>query len=335
VSAPLELRRVASPAELAALGAVEGAPAFDPALLARHAPDATWALTGGDGRAQARCSLWWRQAPALPGQSPGLIGHYAARDGAAAARLLAHACAELAGQGCTVAIGPMDGSTWRSYRFLVERGPEPVFLLEPDNPDAWPDHFRSAGFGVVAGYFSAVAEDLAYEDPRQAAAAARLRRGGLRVRTLDLSRLDEDLRRLYALSTASFEQNFLYTPIGEEEFLAQYRPLLPRVPPEMVLLAEQDDTTVGFIFGYPDAARAAAGLPLDTAVAKTIARATGRAWAGVGTVLVAEFQRRVRALGFRRLIHALMHDSNNSRNLSARWHTRPIRRYALFSRALP
>lgn len=335
MSAAGELRRIGSPGELAALGAVEGAPAFDPALLARHAPDATWALTGEDGRAQARCSLWWRHTPPVPGQRPGLIGHYAARDGAAAARLLAHACAELAAQGCTVAIGPMDGSTWRHYRFLVERGPEPVFLLEPDNPDAWPGQFQAAGFGVLAGYFSAVAEDLAYEDPREAAVAARLLRAGLRVRALDLARLDDDLRKLYALSAASFEQNFLYTPIGEEEFLAQYRPLLPRVPPEMVLIAEQDDATVGFIFGYPDAARAAAGAPLDTAVAKTIARIPGRAWAGVGTVLVAEFQRRTRGLGFRRMIHALMHDSNASRNLSARWRARPIRRYALFSRALP
>jgi hypothetical protein len=227
----------------------------------------------------------------------------------------------------------MDGSTWRHYRFLVERGSEPVFLLEPDNPDAWPGHFRDAGFEVLAGYFSAVTEDLGFEDPREAAVAGRMRRAGLRVRTLDLSRLDDDLRLLFALSTATFDQNFLYTPIAEEEFLAQYRPLLPRVPPEMVLLAEQDTTAVGFIFGYPNAPSADAGAP-DTAVAKTIARIPGRAWAGVGTVLTAEFQRRARALGFRRIIHALMHDSNNSRNLSARWRARPIRRYALFARTL-
>ncbi len=330
-----ELLRVGSAAELARFGDVEGAPGFDPAGLARHAPDATWVLAGTGGRAEARCSLWWRETPTLPGQKPGLIGHYAARDAPGGRRLLTHACAELAARGCTLAIGPMDGSTWRRYRLLVDRGPEPSFLLEPDNPDGWPDHFRGAGFDVLATYFSAVAEDLAFEDPREVAAAARLTRRGLQVRALDPSRMEDELRRLYALSVASFAENFLYTPIGEEEFLALYRPLLPHIPPDLVLLAEQGAAPVGFVFGYPDASRAAAGGTLDTAVLKTLARIPGRAWAGLGTLLLAEFNRRARALGFRRVIHALMHESNASRNLSARWRARPIRRYALFARALP
>jgi hypothetical protein len=55
--------------------------------------------------------------------------------------------------------------------------------------------------------------------------------------------------------------------------------------------------------------------------------------AGLGNVLVARCQQAARALGFRRAIHALMHESNNSRNLSAHY-AKPFRRYTIFARDL-
>jgi hypothetical protein len=46
-----------------------------------------------DGRAVARCSLWWSSVPRLTDQRVGCIGHYSASDRAAAAELLATATA--------------------------------------------------------------------------------------------------------------------------------------------------------------------------------------------------------------------------------------------------
>src|SRR5262249_44236612 len=43
------------------------------------------------GRLTARCSLWWRNAPSIPGQRPGLIGHYSAESAVAASVLLERA----------------------------------------------------------------------------------------------------------------------------------------------------------------------------------------------------------------------------------------------------
>ena len=43
-----------------------------------------------------------------------------------------------------MAVGPMDGSTWRRYRFITERGAEPAFFLETYNPDVWPLNFTGA-----------------------------------------------------------------------------------------------------------------------------------------------------------------------------------------------
>jgi hypothetical protein len=50
-------------------------------------------------------------------------------------------------------------------------------------------------------------------------------------------------------------------------------------------------------------------------------------------LLLAEVHEAARRLGFRRAIHALMHETNRSRNLSAHY-SRTIRRYTLFARRL-
>src|SRR5438874_698109 len=118
---------------------------FTAETVNRSHADAHWILDGSNG-VEAHCSLWWSNTPCLSGQRVGIIGHYAAYDADAAMHMLHLACKELARQGCTLAVGPMDGSTNRRYRLVTERGTEPPFFLEPDNADDWPDHFTSSGF---------------------------------------------------------------------------------------------------------------------------------------------------------------------------------------------
>ncbi len=281
----------------------------------------------------ARCSLWWTMTPPLPGETPGLIGHFAAADEIAALELLQAAGDQLRRFGCTRAVGPMDGNTWRRYRLLTERGAEPTFFLEPDNPDAWPQWFAAARFSQLATYFSGLNDDLSVTDPRLPRTWARLEAAGVRLRPLNPLDFVAELQRIYTVSAVSFQENFLYTPIGAAEFVAQYEAIRPHVRPELVLLAEREGEPVGFVFGIPDLAQAQRGQTVDTVVLKTVAVLPGRAQAGLGNVLVARCQEAARALGFRRVIHALMHESNNSLNLSGH-NAKPFRRYALFARDL-
>src|SRR5689334_5449119 len=155
--------------------------------MASHAPDSTLVIRDDKGL-RARASLWWSDAPPLPGHKVGAIGHYGAADAEASALLLAKCCRLLAERGCTIAVGPMDGNTWRRYRLIVERGSEPTFFLEPDNPDAWPLWWRDAGFGELAGYYSSLNDDLSQRDPRAAQVAPRLAANGITMRELDPSR---------------------------------------------------------------------------------------------------------------------------------------------------
>lgn len=263
----------------------------------------------------------------------GVIGHYAAADAEAGRTLLHRACELIAAAGAPVAIGPMDGNTWRRYRFIVERGDEPVFLLEPDNPDEWPAHWTNAGFSPLASYTSAINEDLAVEDPRTDERLARLEGQGVRIRTIDAARIDLELPRIHALSLRAFANNFLYTPLGELEFAAQYHAVLPLVRPELVLLAERGDDLIGFMFAIPDALQARRGRAVDTVILKTIAVDPSTVGSGLGSAMLDLAQRAARRLGFTRAIHALIHETNASKRISDRY-ARTVRRYALYSRAL-
>lgn len=318
---------------LDAAAAAPGSAGLDPALVAAHRPDTTLACVDGRSLA-ARGSLWWSEAPPLQGERIGTIGHFWARDAASARLLLDAAASRLAAAGASLAIGPMDGTTWRRYRWITDRGSEPPFLLEPDNPDEFPIWWTAAGFTSLAGYSSALAADLSASDPRVPAAAARLARDGVTLRQLSTAGFDDDLRALHAVSSTAFSDAFLFTPLAEGDFVAQYAALRQRIDTRFVILAGLNDTCVGFIFGIPDLLRPARGDPMDTLVGKTIAVLPGRRFAGLGAVLVDALHRAARDAGFTRVIHALRHDGNSaSVNLSAR-HVHPIRRYTLFARRL-
>lgn len=309
-----------------------GVPPASAGDLAAHAPDRHLAAVE-DGSLVARCSCWWTAVPQRLDDRIGVIGHYAAADRAAGAAVLDRACALLAAAGCTLAVGPMDGNTWRRYRFITERGEAPPFFLEPDNPDEWPSHWTARGFTPLATYTSAVNEDLSVEDDRTERAREVLLDAGVSIRTFDPSRADEELGRIFALSLAAFSRNFLYTPIDEREFLAGNQALLPHARPDLILMAERAGDLAGFMFAIPDLLQARRGETIDTVILKTMAVDASCRGLGLGGVLMDDVQRAARASGFRRAIHALMHESNRSRTLSARY-ARTIRRYTLFSRTI-
>jgi L-amino acid N-acyltransferase YncA len=226
----------------------------------------------------------------------------------------------------------MDGNTWRRYRAVTERGVEPTFFLEPDNPDTWPGEWQAAGFEPQAAYFSGLNPDLSRDDPQVTRAGERLMSRGMRLRTFDAKDFEKELRIIYDLSVRCFTSNFLYTPISEAEFLAQYSAIREMIRPELVMIAEMEGEPVGFVFAIPDVLQKHRG-PIDTVIVKTVAVLPERRCAGAGVWLVQEANRAARNLGYRRAIYALMHESNNSLNISARFGA-PFRRYTLFARKL-
>jgi predicted N-acetyltransferase YhbS len=299
----------------------------------RHAPDRHVLVLDPRGRLVARCSCWWTATPALETYRVATLGHFAAASQSAAHEVLDAACGELTAVGCTMAIGPLDGNTWRRYRFIVERGTEPPFFLEPDNDDAWPEHWRSAGFSTLTTYTSALATSLAVDEAKIRTTAGRLAERGIAIRTFDPDRADDELQRIFALSLEAFQRNFLYTPISDAEFLEQNRRLVPLLLPELVLLAEERGQLVGFLLAVPDVVEKKIANGANTLILKTIAVAPALNGAGLGGQLVAMALKRAQELNFHRAIFALMHEDNASQRISRRY-GQAMRRYALFSKAL-
>ena len=329
----IELRHVHASEGLAGFRESPLYAGFDPVCLEQHGVDLHLLGLDDAGEPVARCSLWWRRVPEMPGERLGVIGHFSAASREAAVAVLEAAFDVLRPRGCSLAVGPMDGNTWRRYRFVVDPGSEPVFFLEPENPSEYPGYFRAAGFVALAEYTSALTEDLSLQDARIPGAIARLRAGGTHWRPLERARFEDELKAIYRLSVISFTENFLYTPIGEAEFLAQYRAVEPYLDPTLTLMAEREGELVGYLFGIPDLNQARRGEQVDTFIIKTVAVLPGRRTAGLGSVLVAEAQRIAHEKGYRRAIHALMHDNNKSRNISGHY-AQTMRRYALFQRRL-
>jgi GNAT superfamily N-acetyltransferase len=320
---------ISTPDELAKVEATRGLPRLAEERLIAEAPDTHWILLDGD-TILACCTLWWTRVPPYGHQRVGVLGHFAAQDAPSALCILKHGASQLAAKGCTIAVGPMDGNTWRRYRFITERGSEPPFFLEPDNPDDYPRFFAGAGFSPLASYTSALNTALGHLDERSTSLSKQIVDHGVSIRHANASRMEDELHDIYQMSLASFQHNFLYTPIEEAEFMAQYSKILPHVRPELILIAEREGQPVGFLFAIPDVLRANRQRQNDTIIIKTIAVVPQCAGIGLGSYLVMRGEKLAYDLGFRRAIHALMHESNRSQNISDHSAV-TMRRYALFS----
>ncbi len=328
------------------------------ALLRETNPQECW-LWMEHGRAQARCSLWWKETPRAETPPPGwhwdqppqlgVIGHYAASDHNSAVALLKYGMQRLRAAGCQLAVGPLDGSTWRRYRLVTQREVrpqskahrqdpligEPPFFLEPDNPSAYPVHWEAAGFRPFCLYHSSLTEDLSWRDPRVERVRNRLTQRGVQLRMLreDQTEFERDLRAIYRMSLSSFGTALLSAPLGEEAFLQLYRPLRRYLLPTLVWLAHQEDKLVGYIFALPDWKEVQRTGHQKTLVVKTLACRPGRELAGLGAWLLDHIHHQAYSLGFRRAIHALMSQQSLSCQLSARF-GQVFRRYTLFAQEL-
>lgn len=290
------------------------------------------AETAGTHPVVARTSLWWRRTPVMDGRQIGTIGDFTADDEETAILLLGSAVDILKKEGCEIAVGPMNGNTWRSHRFVIESSGRGPFLLEPRNLAEYPEWWRRAGFSILSRYSSSLMtlDGTATISP---ALQERLERSGVRVRSLDPLRYDDELRLIFAISLKSFANNFLYTPLEETSFMDAYRKVRDRVDPDLVRIAERDGTACGFVFGIPDFEALARGEK-PALIVKTLAVDPSARCAGLGSLLVDELHRIGREKGYGEAIHALQHETNTSLKITGRHHGEVLRRYALFSKPL-
>ena len=246
------------------------------------------------------------------------LGAFTAKTEAAGAVVLEEALAFIRANHIAQVIGPMDGDTWHSYRFVTKSDNSPAFLLEPATTPEALAAFNSAGFTEISSYFSA-------RVPLEQAGLTRPKdTGDFTIETWDGTDPERLFGQVFDLSTTAFAKNAFYKPISRAAFLAMYMPLVPMLKPELIFFARRpDDSLAGFLFGTPNYAE---GPDPKSAILKTYASLSR----GAGQHLAYAFHKAAVRLGYDTAIHALIHDDNLSAMRSAAEGADIFRRYGLF-----
>jgi hypothetical protein len=276
----------------------------------------------------AVCVVFFNPDLQLDGQKVACFGHFESKNNPDAVHaLMAEARRVARMSGCTQLIGPMDGSTWETYRWAIDR-PDWRYLLDLQHPEYYPRLLEQAGFQPLREYTTNLDSTLRYDVERAITRQVFFEKKGMTWRGINLDRLDEELAALHRFCLDSFRDNYLFTPIEAERFAEKYRAARSLMHPRYVLLAEDAEGILrGFVFAVPNL--------LDTTrkglVLKTIARDSSFRYSGLGFVLGHLLYQQAIEDGFEYIIHAFMEQSNVSNQVSQAFSGIPVKHYRLYT----
>lgn len=163
--------------------------------------------------------------------------------------------------------GPINFTTYGDYRLRIDGFDHPQFIGEPYNPNYYPELMKSLGFRERYRYFTACCkvETLASAAKVQMGSLEeRLSTEGIRVERLTPEFWMENLEQLYPFIDSIFSQNFAYSPITYDQFVAYCgEKFAKKFCTKMSNIAIKGDQIVAFQLFYPDYS------PLVTQAAKS------------------------------------------------------------------
>ena len=240
--------------------------------------------------------------------------------------------------GIETIIGPLNGTTWNTYRYVTDKGHRSPFLMEPWNEDYYVELFEKIGFKRLTYYISTVMENM---NPVQ--------RGHLSKKIEKLKKFDyykditvksaenEDLmavlNKVYDLTIEAFKNNFLYSELDREIFLKMYMSYEDKIVKKFFKMLYLKDELIGYVFGIPDYAELQYKEKIETMILKTIAISSKYNGKGMGYILIDELVKEAERSGYKNVIYALMHEKNISKNIGSLLGDE-LRRYALFIKEL-
>ncbi len=187
----------------------------------------------------------------------GFVGFFDAGDDPALFRaLFDHAADWLKQRGCDCLRGPCSFSTNEECGLLVEGFESLPSILMPWTPPYYLKRYEELGARPAVDLLSywMNREDVTDRLYRLHEAARRRleRHGKLTIRTLDLTRWDDELRTVQTLYNRAWKDNWGFVPMTDEEVEFMARDLRPVVDPRIVLFAELEGKPVGFSLALPD-----------------------------------------------------------------------------------
>ena len=245
---------------------------------------------------------------------------------------------ELKKKGIKTIIGPLNGTTWNTYRYVTDKRNHPPFLMEPFNEDYYVELFEKIGFKALAYYISTIMENM---NPVQ--------RGHLSKKIEKLKKFDyykditvksaenEDLmavlNKVYDLTIQAFKNNFLYSELEREIFIKMYMRYEDKIVKKFFKTLYLKDELIGYVFGIPDYAELQYKGKIETMILKTIAVSPKYNGKGMGYILIDELVKETEKSGYKNVIYALMYEKNISKNIGLLLGDE-LRRYTLFIKEL-
>ncbi|MHB1293543.1 MAG: hypothetical protein ACYC4R_00970 [Anaerolineae bacterium] len=210
-----------------------------------------------DGRAIGRIAAFVdRLALEAWGEPIGLFGSYECAGGGGGARLLLQAAADwLRARDMRTMRGPWSFAS-QEWGLVLEGFTPPAVILAPQNP---PEYNRQlTDFGLrkakdLLVYCIDVRQGYTFPARYFTVTERVQQRYGVRVRGVDMRRLEEEVDTLMALSNRAIAGNWGYYPVTESESRAMARDLRQIVDPAAVLIAEgPGGEPIGFAIALPD-----------------------------------------------------------------------------------
>jgi hypothetical protein len=231
--------------------------------------------------------------------------------------------------GAEYLIGPMNGSTWDTYRFSIDNS-NPQFFMEPFYHVYYNEQLSTNGFYEIANYVSQLDTELNFDNPNFLRWEKIIAENKVTPRNIDIEEYEKELDALYPFICETFKNNFLYTEISKQAFLEKYLPLKQILDKNFVWIAEdKDKKIVAVFFAIPDFNSTQKG-----AIIKTLARLPDRKYAGVLHVIANHFIKHLSLNGYTYIIHAFMHVNNTSKNLSSHFSGVNYKNYNLYGISL-
>lgn len=189
------------------------------------------------------------------GDGAGFWGFFeCADDIEAAAALFDAASTWLRQRSMKVSRGPCSFSTNEECGLLVHGFHEPPTFMMAYNPPRYAALVESCGFVKAKDLWAWLLERGAFTPPEKMwRVAQRIReREGVVVRSVDMTRLKEELGLLREVYNAAWSKNWGFVPMSAAEFDAVAADFRRIVRPELLLFAEVQGKSAGFSLALPD-----------------------------------------------------------------------------------
>ena len=245
---------------------------------------------------------------------------------------------ELKKEGIETIIGPLNGTTWNTYRYVTEKGNGRPFLMEPWNEDYSVSLFEKLDFKHLAGYISTVMEGMNSDGRKNLnKKIEKLKKfdyyNDIRVESAENKDLLTVLNKVYDLTVEAFKNNFLYSELEREIFLKMYLSYEDKIVKKFFKMLYLRDELIGYVFGIPDYTELGYKGKIGTIILKTIAVSPEYNGKGMGYILINSLVEEAEKEGYENVIYALMHESNVSKNIGLLLGN-ILRKYTLFIKEL-